>query len=290
MPVLLGLGYRGQSPLDIYARIKGAADSFEPSRRMQIGSELEPLMRQWFCHDTGLGLEAWANHSIVHYVDEERRMAATPDGIIADQNAGLELKWTSDPNWERFGIQCQAHLMVAGFDRVHLYVTDGDSAEHRIIEPDPIMQAAIEQQVKAMLFLVDCDTPPDPTAWDSKTLASMFSREPAECAVQCMDASLPELIAKLKSERDSLDARVETLQNAIKLAIGDNTYCTFPGGEAVSWKWVDRKEYTVKASSSRQMRWVKKLPKSVAVLDEVVEVGSEPEPVILSEDVCDVIL
>jgi len=100
--------------------LSGSKDETFKSSAMERGNELEPKARQFFQFSTGLKVEEVG----MCYPDELRRYHASPDGLIVDQNKGLEIKCPLIPTAVEYLLggklptayvcQVQGSMMVTG--------------------------------------------------------------------------------------------------------------------------------------------------------------------------------
>jgi len=217
-------------------------------------------------------------------------LGATLDAEI-DRGAGwLELEgktsrmpreWSEDegrlPAWVL--VQVQAQLLVIGQPAAVVFALLQGSRPCLVeVEASPEFQELIIEETGDFWRRVESLDPPPPTA---KSAAAIRRLHPVE------DGSVVELSAEaLEWTREAqaiaeritaLDARRESLRNAIKMAIGGATYGVLPdvaqNGKRV-WKFasVHRAEHVVPASTSRYPLLIKELPRGVAAVATTSEV------------------
>ena len=220
-----------------------------------------------------------ADQNMVYYREGAEYISATPDAFVyrgGDMYLG-EFKrvmfhrdaW-SDGVPLRVQVQVQQQMACIP-DTIGVYVLPLIGG----YDGDPILVERDEDFITKILvptvekfwnrYVVTSTAPPlDGSTITSKILAKVHPNDSGE--VIELDEELSVLFdehEELSSEKKVVDERLTQITNELKLMLRDASYAVCPDGRCVSWKTQDRKEFTVKASSSRVMRFAKKLPKNV---------------------------
>ena len=233
------------SAFSLWAEKVGKVPEFEGNLATEVGTFLEEFVAKKFERETGKTVRR-CNLSLVN--DTYPWAIANVDRLIVGEDAGLEIKTTSELNMKNFRngeypgnyyCQCVHYLAVTGKSRWYLAVLIGNR-EFRIftIERD-------EEEIKALMdaeqafwegYVVPRKTPPvDGHSATSETIKQMFQTEDGdEADLSGFDdlfnqrKALSENIKGLKESLDSLD-------NRIKTAMGSSSrgQC---GRWTVSWK------------------------------------------------------
>lgn len=140
-------------------KIEGIKKETPKMKAMERGNEFEPTGRASFQFETGLKVEEVG----MIYPDELKRWHVSPDGLIAGQDKGLEIKCPDLathlgyleasvlPN--EYTVQVQASLAATGYESWYFM------SYHQMVKPlileiprDEEMIALIEAQIEEFLF------------------------------------------------------------------------------------------------------------------------------------------
>jgi putative phage-type endonuclease len=233
------------SPFSLWAEKVGRAPEFEGNLATEVGSFLEEFVAKKFERETGKTVRR-CNLSLVN--DKYPWAIANVDRLIVGEDAGLEIKTTSELNMKSFKngeypgnyyCQCCHYLSVTGKARWYLAVLIGNR-EFRIftIERD-------EGELKALMdaerefwntYVLTGKTPPvDGHSATGQAIRDMFQVDAGGSAdlssledVFIRRKAINEQIRALKTDLDGLD-------NQVKVAMGSASSGVC-GRYSVSWK------------------------------------------------------
>jgi len=270
-----------QTPLQVWAqKVQGLRTEQTPA--MEWGLRLEPAVRARYAEDIAPERVEYVQERVEH---PSLPLAATLDGVRVRADGDpwrvVEIKTTSERSaghWaegvpDYYIVQVQAQLMCAsqrwatieGAD-VPLLVGGRDYSVHEV-EPSQRAQDRIARAVEAFWReFVETETPPPAQASDADIIAELaddlgtgirLSDDLADLVVRAQDLRAQE--RELAAERRQLEAEIKTA-----LGEADASYGLLPDGRCVSWRWQERRGYTVQPSRSRVLRVLKRPPKGVA--------------------------
>ena len=279
-PALMGEGYAGQTPMSIWAsKVHGLDMEIDPKVRKRLiagriaeSSSLR-IAQAW----TDIDIEA-ADCPTVIVHPEHDFIRCTLDGWTSDDRV-VEAKFCTVPKifdqWadeglpDRFIIQVQHQLACTGWSRgMIVAVCPGNR--------DPIIQDVerhdefIGKLVEYLRwwwdkFVIGRETPPMDGDEKTKKLLHKLYGSGVELTCQRL-GNLDELVdsyEELGRKAREIEEERTRIGNQLRDAIGSCEYGVTSGGRTLSWKEVNRREFVMPASSSRQLRIVKALPRNV---------------------------
>ena len=233
------------SAFSLWAEKTGSVPEFEGNLATEVGTFLEEFVAQKFEKETGKTVRR-CNLSLVN--DSYPWAIANVDRLVVGEDAGLEIKTTSELNMKNFRngeyppnyyVQCIHYLAVTGKARWYLAVLIGNREFRRFtIERD-------EDEIKALMdaerefwnsYVLPKKTPPvDGHSATGEAIKKLFDIEDADNVdlsgfgdMFRQRKALNDQIRSLKSELDSID-------NQVKVAMGSASK-GFCGRFTVSWK------------------------------------------------------
>ena len=233
------------SPFSLWAEKVGKTPEFEGNLATEVGTFLEEFVAKKFERETGKTVRR-CNLSLVN--DEYPWAIANVDRLIVGEDAGLEIKTTSELNMKRFKngeypgnyyCQCVHYLAVTGKKRWYLAVLIGNR-EFLIFTID-----RDEEEIKALMdaerefwntYVLPKKTPPvDGHSATSETIKKLFRTDSGDDVdlsgfdmAFAARRSIKEQIDKLKSEMDGIDNQIKTFMG--------NASTGACGSFKVSWK------------------------------------------------------
>ena len=233
------------SPFSLWAEKTGNSPEFNGNLATEVGSYLEEFVARKFSDVTGKTVRR-CNMSLVN--DDYPFAIANVDRLIVGEDAGLEIKTTSELNMSKFKggdypgnyyAQCVHYLAVTGKARWYLAVLIGNRDFMTFtIERDEDEIAALMDAERAFWndYVLTGQTPPaDGHSATSSAIRQMWPEDDGDAAdlTECAEAleqrkALNEQIKALKTEVDALD-------NSIKTVMGDAAKGSC-GRFTVSWK------------------------------------------------------
>ena len=245
------------SPWSLWAEKTGAVEAFDGNLATEVGTYLEAFVAKKFEAETGKSVRR-CNFSLVN--DLFPWAIANIDREIVGEDAGLEIKTTSEMNTRRFKngefpeqyyAQCVHYLAVTGKARWYLAVLIGNR-DFRIflIERDEDEIAAL-MGAEEMFWdkYVKGNTPPpaDGTPATTEAMASMYSQ--GDEAIKVDITGLEEVLRnyqELTASIKQMEEAKEACANTIKAALGEATEGVATGYR-VSWSNGIRKSLDSKA-------------------------------------------
>jgi predicted phage-related endonuclease len=100
------------------------------------------------------------------------------------------------------------------------------------------------------------EQPPPILPQDRKTLAAMFRTDNGETLDLSGDNALPELLEErrgLKAAHKTAELRIAEIEDEVRMKVGAAAIATLPGWR-ITWRSVERKEFTVPAKTVRTLR------------------------------------
>lgn len=275
---LLGLS-SFSSPWALWAEKVGLLPDEPMTQRQRIGLRAEAMLSEEFHDETGLfitGEQTWCTDPAVDY----RR--CTVDGFVSetdspsiDETIGTwQCKTWGTRDW-RDGIppairaQCIWEMGVTAMKRCWLTVMfSGFRIEHYEIAMDADAKADLAfMNQRADRFWTDCVLPGIPPAVDGsdatqRALNAAYSHvEPGESTTVARDvvealSAAKERMRVLKTEIAGYEAEIKASLGSAEIGVGDD------GQQLVTWRSVERGEFTVQASTFRQLRIITKKEKA----------------------------
>lgn len=242
------------SPYALWAEKTCRLPGFEGNLATEVGAYLEDFVAQKFAQETGKRVrksnQSWFN-------DEYPWAIANIDREIVGEDAGLEIKTTSELNTRKFKggeypanyyVQCMHYMAVTGKQKWYLAVLIGNREfKWFTIERDEDEIHALMEAEKQFKQLVDSDTPPtaDGASSTSDTLFSMYPNSTDDTiGIGAFEKDLDDYF-RLKEQLDNIASTIDGIANRIKAHLQE---CERGEGERykVSWKTQTRSTFDAK--------------------------------------------
>lgn len=233
------------SAFSLWAEKVGQAPEFTGNLATEVGTFLEEFVAKKFEAETGKTVRR-CNLSLVN--DEYPWAIANVDRLVVGEDAGLEIKTTSELNMKKFKdgeypsnyyVQCVHYLAVTGKARWYLAVLIGNR-EFRIftIERDEEEIAALMEAEKAFWtsYVVTGAVPPaDGHTATTEAVKAVWGQENGQSVdLSGMDSLFTRRKA-LGEQQKALKAAMDEIDNSIKLRM-ENASTGLCGAWSVSWK------------------------------------------------------
>lgn len=242
---------RFTSPWSLWAEKVGETTEFDGNLATEVGTYLEEFVAKKFESESGKSVRR-CNFSLVN--DQYPWAIANIDREVVGEDAGLEIKTTSELNMKRFKngeypeqyyAQCVHYMAVTGKARWYLAVLIGNR-DFRIflIERDEDEIRALMDAEKAFwngYVLTNTPPPADGTRATTEAMASMYSQGDEEIQVDI--TGLEEVLRNYQELSDSIkqmEEAKEACANTIKAALGEATEGV-SSGYRVTWSNGTRK-------------------------------------------------
>lgn len=267
---LFGCGWESQYSL--WAKrvepelMKALAD--EESEAMEYGNIMEAPILERYAKQTAELVKPWKQTEIC--VAPGWGGFCTLDSLIWDDGGPKigEVKtrnehdfknWTEGPPVE-IVVQTQHQMGVTGIHRAVIIALFGNRIHRLRIVPVEFDAAFFEEiQARCERFSAYVRERVEPPVDESEMTYDAIYRLHPDDSGETIE--LPDefdmLTAEwhlLKAQAKETESRLDYLKNKVCAALGDNTFGVTPMGKRWSWKTQDRREYTVKAGSSRVLR------------------------------------
>lgn len=234
---------------DVYRR-KTEGGEEEENIAMMMGHAGEPVVAEWFCHETGATIESGSDGDfIVFDVDFPWRTASPdryvtmPDGtraILECKTASHFSPLTADVTeaWREFPhymMQVIWQMGVTGIHAAYLaFIKDNREFGYLPVEWDE--ETFTDMCEKADAFVkehLDKGVPPEPTA--VKDYAALQSENKA---VECDDVAAREVerLREVKEDIAALEKEEKMLTERLQLVMGDADTLTVEGNVVATWK------------------------------------------------------
>ena len=242
------------SPYALWAEKTCRLPGFEGNLATEVGTYMEDFVAKLFERETGKRVrksnQSWFN-------DEYPWAIANIDREIVGEDAGLEIKTTSEMNMQKFKggeypanyyVQSMHYLAVTGKQRWYLAVLIGNREfKWFTIERDEDEIQALMEAEKHMKHLIDTDTPPlaDGASSTTSTLVTLYPESMDECiGIGSFERELDNYF-RLKEQLKSIEMTIDGIENRIKAHLGE---CARGEGEKykVSWKTQTRSTFDSK--------------------------------------------
>lgn len=233
------------SQFSLWAEKTGKAPDFEGNLATEVGTYLEEFVAKKFEEETGKTVRR-CNLSLVN--DSYPFAIANVDRLVVGEDAGLEIKTTSELNMKKFRggeypenyyVQCCHYLAVTGKARWYLAVLIGNR-DFRVFTID-----RDESEIQALMdaekdfwdrYVATGKTPPvDGHSATSDAIKQLFPDDQGDSADLFGLGSVFEQRKAINDHIKGLKAELDGLDNQIKILMGNHSTGTC-GRFTVSWK------------------------------------------------------
>lgn len=271
---IFGEGYADQSPISVWDSKVNGTRGDRDDERLWIGFELQPSLCRIFSRFTGVSCASPGDYAI-HYRDDISWMGASLDAVADHPDFGpipLELKnisWLQSKEWReggaplKFLVQVNYQMAVTGSSHAYLFGLVGGNEPYSLLieRNDRFIETMIARLAEFWDYVERREMPtvdrfPVDNYAATNTFLSKLWPDDNGASVP-MPPEADEWIQQREDAKAAIkDAEklVDEAEAKIKAALGEATVGLFPCGSCVTWKTQHRKEYVVKASSSRVLR------------------------------------
>lgn len=243
------------SPYALWAEKTGRIPGFEGNLATEVGTYLEEFVAQKFAQETGKKVRK-CNQSFFN--SDYPWAIANIDREIVGEDAGLEIKTTSELNLKRFKggeypanyyCQCVHYMAITGKQRWYLAVLIGNrDFRWFTIERDEAEIAALMAAEEEFWKCVETNTPPavDGTEATTEAISTIYadSDNTGTADLYSHVSDLKQYV-ELKQQIKELEAAADEMANRVKAFLGDcgSGECD---GFRVSWKSQPRSQFDTK--------------------------------------------
>lgn len=257
-----------ESSFDLWQQKVGLAPPFAGNEATLWGKLHEPVVRQQYAERTGRVVRL-PTETILHAT--HRFMGCHPDGVTEDRRLyeGKTARYAdhfgeqgTDEVPQQYLIQCQHNMFVLGLAVCDLAVLVGGS-ELRLYEipaDAQLQQLIVDAEARFWDFVIrQAAPPPDLSRPDAvSVLRKMFPGLSGE--ILTADANALALRQDLDSANETIKAATlakDTAKAGLLQIMQEASFLAFPDGMSYHRQPISRKEYTVKATTYMDARWVK---------------------------------
>lgn len=264
-----------KTPFEVWAEKTGAVepDNLDDNEPAEWGNRLERVIGEAHGEKTGRVVSFPPPYTLVVHPKHDW-LAATPDAYqfarhdenipgrgalqIKTANAFKSKDWEGEPPLD-YQIQTNVEMAVTNTTWASLAcLIGGQKFRYRDMQRNQQFIDLMIPRLKAFWDMVQTNTPPPADHSDSclKTISKLFPED------QGGIITLPDEFLKVDEDLEACKEEIANLEkikagltNQIKLAMGDNSIGMLPGGNgSYTYKLQEKKEYIVKASSTRVLR------------------------------------
>ena len=268
VPAILGLS-PWASPLDVWASKMGLDEERESTYSMRRGNHMESFIAEELASEANAIQIArrFGSDDFAIVRDPLRDcLAYSPDALIIDHE-GVEVlgewksqirsaaKWAEDVP-EDVQAQVQHGMFVMDLPACYVACDLGNELAWKRIERDPSWAS---EKMPLLLAWWDRhivgEEAPAPTSTDKDVLNRIYPEDfgaSISLPVDFMDTA--EDLERLKAQEKAIKADIDAIENGVRALMKDATTGVLPDGSGWTWKVQHRKEFVVKASSSRVLR------------------------------------
>lgn len=242
------------SPLALWAEKTNKVPAFEGNLATEVGTYMEEFVAQKFVQETGKKVRR-CNMSIIN--DEYPWAIANIDREIVGEDAGLEIKTTSELNMRKFKggeypanyyVQCMHYLAVTGKKKWYLAVLIGNREFlWFVIERDEKEIETLMRQERLFYEFIQSnkEPPADGLKATAETLKSMYPDSDGNTINLSTQTDSVRRYLALDAQIKELEALRDVQANNIKQYMG-NAERAADARYIVSWKTSERKAFDYK--------------------------------------------
>lgn len=238
----------------LWAEKTGKVPGFKGNLATEVGTYMEEFVAKKFAQETGKKVR---NCNLSWFNDQYPWAIANIDREIVGEDAGLEIKTTSELNLKKFKngdypanyyVQIVHYLAVTGKKRWYLAVLIGNREfKWFTIERDEEEIKALMEAEKEFKELVDTETPPsaDGSYSTADALHTIYPNSTdMAIGIDSFERELDNYF-RLKAQQKELSETIDGIENRIKAHLGE---CAIGEGDRykVSWKTQSRSSFDSK--------------------------------------------
>ena len=243
------------SPYALWAEKTGKIPGFEGNLATEVGTYLEEFVAQKFAQETGKKVRKC---NLSFFNSDYPWAIANIDREIVGEDAGLEIKTTSELNLKRFKggeypahyyCQCVHYMAITGKQRWYLAVLIGNrDFRWFTIERDEAEIVALMAAEEEFWKCVETNTPPavDGTEATTEAISTIYA-DSDNTGTADLYSHVPDLkqYVELKQQIKELEAAADEMANRVKAFLGEcgSGECD---GFRVSWKSQSRSQFDSK--------------------------------------------
>lgn len=233
------------SPYEVFARKTGQLPPKEMTEAMRVGLILEQYILDRYAKEENQTISVF--QAFYRHADWDF-LGCTADGIILDDQGKplriVEAKTTRDWKWDevplRYEAQVQWQMGISGIHEADLTVLHRPDLQlntYRLSFNPAIYEALVERAIDFWFGNVQANVAPevDGTISTTEALKSIAAEPGKEIAIDNLAQRL-EALKHVKSIIKEQEELRDTIENEIRLALGDAETGLIDGQRAVTWK------------------------------------------------------
>lgn len=233
------------SPYEVFARKTGQLPPKEMTEAMRVGLILEQYILDRYCKEENQTISVY--QAFYRHADWDF-LGCTADGIILDDQGKplriVEAKTTRDWKWDevplRYEAQVQWQMGISGIHEADLTVLHRPDLQlntYRLSFNPAIYEALVERAIDFWFGNVQANVAPevDGTISTTEALKAIAAEPGKEIAIDNLAQRL-EALKHVKSIIKEQEELRDTIENEIRLALGDAETGLIDGQKAVTWK------------------------------------------------------
>lgn len=221
-----------KSPYDVWLDKTGRGQEQEQNTFMRFGSDVEPIIADWFAEDNGMQVQKdnmmWIHPKHSFLIANVDRVILQND--IYEGNGILECKSTNYWRWkqvedevpEEWYLQMQHYMMIKGYSWGAIAALVDRQPEYLFFDADPeIHDLIIEHAKQFWEEHVIADEPPAPTTSDD--LVDVYAKIKKGKAIEATDEIIDAMqnLQGLKEQKKQIDQAIKEEQHKVEAFIGD---------------------------------------------------------------------
>jgi putative phage-type endonuclease len=269
VPVIFGADPYGRTQFDLWLQRTGQVEPTPPSLQMRLGKKVEAPLMDLYREETGRNVEPMFDRTFIH--PERPFQIATPDGLIVDEQRGVEIKMVfhdfahawGDPPYEVpdwVELQTWHYMAFYGYPAWDVYACVEGDLRLYTVERDPKNEAIMLEREREWVerYLIRGEHPPlehseAANRWLLKTYPT--HKRPDLRPAEPDEIKLLDEYVDLRIKEKLAERRTDELETLLKLAIADReglewedgrfTWRTRKGRTSTNWEAIARglKEY-----------------------------------------------
>ncbi len=259
-----------QSPLSVYYdKVEGS--DFEGNIHTEFGNWMEPHIRdefpKRFLKTDDIQIQVYEYPYVIQH-KKYPFLIGNIDGIMIHPELGtgiIEIKTASERNWQSweedklpdmYYVQVMHYLAITDLSYAYIVALVGKRLLWKHIPRNEDIIKIIARQAKDFWHdHVLAKIPPAPIGLgsDTDTLKKLYPEEDGQVVELHEYQDKRDKYKELMKQKTEVEKEIETIKQQFMAAMGESE-TAMVGDRKVTWKTVNRKGFTVKPSSSRQLR------------------------------------
>jgi len=274
-----------RTPLQVWLRKKGLIDPVGSTPIMEFGNVFEPVMADYFTHQTGLKVrrvnESYTHSSHPFLKANIDRQILNGDGV--DGTGVLELKTTTSHRLKsldgeypiEWDYQVQHYLGLTGYNYAYLFIYERDTCKYCepiLIQRDEKRIAETQQKLIRwwQRHMVE-GIRPDPINGEDALLLYPAASDGKVVEASADDRAYYDELLRVREKINDLQLEKDLLEAFLKSSIGQAERLVGGGRDLITWKNTETNRLDTKALKQRYPALCKKFTKKTKTRRFVVK-------------------